>query len=176
VLRGWLLPGFAFGLAFACACGGPPPRTAQSPDDSVPANSIEMSRIHDDGRGPAAPDGASSPEEDPTQPYTVPLSGDPNAAALSKGAPPAEPSAPAKKGPKVSPSECNKALDRYLELEFATNPQLKQVPAEMRQQIIEQAKAQALQERGAAPCDATRSQYTCAMSATTTTGWQTCMR
>jgi hypothetical protein len=140
-----------------------------------------MSRLHDEPERPK--ESPPAPEEDPTRPYTVAVGADPTPpTAEGSAAPPAgsgskKGSAPAGKGGAVvSRAECNQVLDRYLELEFASNPQLKNVPPEMRQQIIEQAKAQARQEKGEAPCDATRSQYTCAMGAGSAAAWQRCMK
>jgi hypothetical protein len=162
------------------ACGGPEPKSAHDTNEGVPANSIQMSRLHDDEK-PAK--SAPPPEDDPTQPYTVPIGANPTPPSSDgAGAPAAgagskkNGAASGKGGAVVSRAECNQVLDRYLELEFASNPQLKNVPPEMRQQVIEQAKAQARQEKGEAPCDATRSQYTCAMSAPSAAAWQRCMK
>ncbi len=72
----------------------------------------------------------------------------------------------------VSRAECDQVMDRYLELEISTNPQLKGVPPE----VVEQAKQMARDKHGESPCTATRAQYACAMAATTTAAWQKCMK
>ena len=63
-------------------------------------------------------------------------------------------------------------MDRYLELEIATNPQLNDLPPE----AIAQAKQVGREKHGEAPCTASRAQYTCAMGAGSLAAWQRCVK
>jgi hypothetical protein len=173
--------------AAACGESRPPPQAAQR-DDGVPANSLSDARLH----GTETPEERAAREErrDPTQPYTTKLGQAPPSAAgaapkpLGSGTtaatdpdpskPAASSSASAKKEDKtvVERSDCERMMDRYLELEIAKNAQLKDVPHE----VIEQAKQMARQQHGEAPCTATRAQYTCAMAASSTSAWQRCLK
>jgi hypothetical protein len=82
--------------------------------------------------------------------------------------------APAAGGPKVTKAECKKVLDRYVDLAIAADPNLAGLPPD----VVKQAFAQAASQ-SANPCDGdgvSRNQYKCAMKATTTDAWQTCMK
>ena len=63
-------------------------------------------------------------------------------------------------------------MEKYFDLEIASNPRLKNVPAE----VIERAKAAAREEHGDVPCTVTPAQSTCAMTARTTEAWRRCLR
>jgi hypothetical protein len=164
--------------ASLAACGdSPPPKTPQK-EESVPANSLSDARLHgEDTNSKNDAPSESSTTEDPTQPYTTKVGEAPTKAgeAPQPETAPAGKKAGAREGGgkgAVSPSECDRVMDRYLELEIAANPQLKGVPPE----VIEQAKQMAREKHGDAPCTATRAQYTCAMAAASTAAWQRCMK
>lgn len=144
----WIL--FGFLLAITAACGERPPAKNAPPNDSVPANSLSEARLTKDA-------GATADEtsHDPTQPYLTKVGETPRAP-----------------GAGVSTTECDRVMDKYIELEIASNPQLKGVPPE----IIEQAKAAAREQNGDIPCTATPAQYKCAMAAKTTEAWQRCLK
>jgi hypothetical protein len=144
-------------------CSDPPPKSPRATTGEVPANSLDDSKLH--------PKDTRSDDEpnDPTQPYTTKVGEDSTDPTAPSGS-----SKPAKPGPAgtVSKAECDKAMDKYLSLEIAGNPELKGVS----QDVIDQAKAMARQQHGDAPCTATRTQFKCAMAATTTAAWQKCMK
>ena len=180
-------------MSVVSACGEPqpPPKTAQK-DDGIPANSLSDARLHGEEEKPKAGEPSEAPGEpaaDPTQPYTTKMGeapDEPGAGGAGKSATKGAAKGGAAKGGgpgggessgtggkgAVSRAECDRVMDRYLELEIAKNPQLKDVPPE----VIEQAKQMARQKHGEAPCTATRSQYSCAMAASSTTAWQRCMK
>lgn len=143
----------------------------------MPANSLSDAQLH----GTNEPKEDSSPT-DPTQPLTTKVGEtpfDPDAPASSGGTTtkpsgkPGKPEpAPASAKGAVSKAECDKAFDKYLQLEMAGNPQLKDLPPEVLAQVREQGKKQ----HGEAPCTATRPQFNCAMSAASTAAWQKCMK
>jgi hypothetical protein len=183
----------ALGLATS-ACGGPPPKmVATTKDDGVPANSASEERLASDGK----PKTTSAPAaEDPTQPYTTPLSGDPSAASSggggagsggSAGAAPAgkggkggakDPPAPKGGGAKVTKAECKQLFDKYIDLSVGSDSRFEGIPPEMIAQLKESALAQAQSQKGD-PCSTqqvTRPQYNCAISAASTTAWQRCMK
>jgi hypothetical protein len=152
------------------SCSNPEPKTPKKSDE-VPANSLDDAKLHD----------SSKPEEtkDPTQPLTQKVGDAPSdsAAAPASTSAPASGSSGGGGGGKPNPNaaskaECDKAMDKYLSLEIATNPQLKGVPPE----VIEQAKQMAREQHGEAPCTATKAQYKCAMAATSVGAWQKCMK
>lgn len=151
-------------------CSDPPPPKTPKDEDGVPANSLSEARLHGDDplEKDVREDPSSDSKPDPTQPYMTKVG----------EAPPPEPSKPSKGGSTSSGSaamtkdECERAMDRYLELEMASNPQLKGVPPE----IVEQAKQMARVKHGEMPCNGTRAQYKCAMAATSTAAWQRCMK
>jgi len=150
----------AAGLAMLANCSDPPPKSPRSTTGDVPANSLDDSKLH--------PQDAHDDEpNDPTQPYTTKVGEEPVDPAGS-----AKPAKPGPPGSTVSKAECDKAMDKYISLEIAANPELKGVG----QDVIDQAKAMARQQHGDAPCTATRTQFKCAMAATTTAGWQKCMK
>ena len=182
-----VLAGLAIFASVGCNEAQPPPKTPPK-EDGVPANSLSDARLH--GEEEKSKDGTSGSGEtkaDPTQPYTTKVGEAPPSEPGSTGAgskagngstnkKPAgesskEPSG-GSKGPVVSRSECDRVMDRYLELEIAANPQLKGLPPD----VIEQAKQMAREKHGEAPCTATRAQYTCAMAASSTAAWQRCMK
>lgn len=104
----------------------------------------------------------------------------------AKGPTPKDPPAPVAKDPpgakgaggKVSRAECKQTFDRYIDLTLASDSRFEGIPPEMIAQLKEQALSQAQSQKGD-PCstqDVTRSQYTCAMAAPTTSAWQRCMK
>jgi hypothetical protein len=167
---------------FGCA-SEPPPKAPPAKQQEVPANSLDDARLHGD---PKTKDQGST-KEDPTHPLTTKVgdasssssssssSSDPspsgrggtakNAGTTAKGG-------AAGAGGVVSKGECDRVMDKYLDLEISKNPSLKGVPPE----VIDQAKQMAREKHGDAPCSATRAQYTCAMAATSTAAWQKCMK
>lgn len=168
-----LLAGLVFSATAACNDPQPPPKTPQK-DDGVPANSLSDARLH----GEDETDG-TGPKADPTKPYTTKVgeapppepAGGGGAAGAAKPGSERRPSGGESKGA-VSRSDCDRVMDRYLELEIASNPQLKGLPPE----VIQQAKEMAREKHGDAPCTATPAQYSCAMAATSTGAWQRCMK
>lgn len=163
-----------FVIAGAVGCGDPPPAKAPQREEGVPANSLSDARLHGEEPG----DEASAPgesKEDPTQPYTqkvgeAPVDPTPSGGKGGARGGGAEPSTGGKGA--ATRYECDRVMDRYLELEIAQNPQLRGVPPE----VIEQAKQMARDKHGEAPCTATRAQYSCAMAAASTGAWQKCMK
>jgi hypothetical protein len=176
---------------------------AATKDDGVPANSASEERLASDGKPKTS---ATAPTEDPTQPYTTPLSGEPSAtgggaggaggaagnagggtsatAAMGKaggkgGKGPAakEPPAPKGGGAKVSKAECRQTFEKFMDLNMS-DPRLEGVPPEMLAQLKQQALQEAQTKQGD-PCstqEITRAQYNCAMSSTSSAGWQRCMK
>jgi hypothetical protein len=159
-----------FGVAgiVVIACSTPPVRSSSS-SENVPSNSAFEKK--DASATPAT----SETREDPSSPYFskvgeggAPAVG-PDSTASSTGSSSGTPSPPpSKKGPKVSRAECDAAFDRFLELEIGARG----LPPE----VANQAKEMARSKHGAPPCDATKSQYDCAMAATTPAAWQRCMK
>lgn len=176
----------AAGALVGCNDPQSPPKTPQK-DDGVPANSLSDARLHGEqtpkDKGPPSGDSKA----DPTQPYTTKMGEAPppepgtsggkggskgtNGSSSTAGSGSSGASASGGKGA-VSKSECDRVMDKYLQLEIAQNPQLKDVPPD----VIEQAKQMAREKHGDAPCTATRTQYTCAMAAASTGAWQRCMK
>lgn len=75
-------------------------------------------------------------------------------------------------------AECTQVIDRYVELEVKSNPQLSAIPPEMLKTMLAQAKQQASSQKGD-PCaeeKITRSKYNCAMGAQTPDAWKSCMK
>jgi len=69
-------------------------------------------------------------------------------------------------------------VDRYLDLEIKSRPELKALPQDMLKSMIAQAKQQASSQKGD-PCaeeGITRAKYTCGMNATTPEQWKACMK
>ena len=87
--------------------------------------------------------------------------------------------APEPKGSKPpTRAECTQVVDRYVELEVKSNPQLSAIPPEMLKSMLAQAKQQANAQKGD-PCaeeKITRAKYTCAMAAQTPDAWKSCMK
>lgn len=185
----------------AIACGGPEVRHPYKADDNTPANSTSESRLA--GDDPSKPkttstsstspssssSSAAAAPSDPTQPEVNKVSDmpkesggsagaatgsgkstDKNAGADSSGGKAGKPS---KTGPKISKAECDKAFEKAIELEIGSNPQFAGLD---KAELISMTKSMAKQQHGDAPCDATRSQYTCAMAATSTAQWKKCMQ
>ena len=154
------------------SCSHPEPHTSKKGDE-VPANSLDDAKLHPKDTG-------SDDQKDPTQPVTTKVgegdtTGSTTATTSSSGGATATSSSGGGGKPNpnaASKAECDKAMDKYLNLEMATNPQLKGVPPE----VMEQAKQMAREQHGDAPCTATKAQYKCAMGATTTAAWQKCMK
>ena len=184
--------------AGAVACGGgTPPAKSQ---EMVPANSAYEPEKKDDGSSPdgnganggnagggaggasggkGSGAGATSTTGTGTMPQKIggdapaPGATTPTPAPTGAGSATAT-AAPAPGGPKVTKAECKKALDRYVDLAIAADPNLAGLPPD----VIKQAFAQAASQSGD-PCagdGVSRNQYKCAMKATTTDAWQTCMK
>lgn len=155
------------------SCSHPEPKTPKKSDE-VPANSLDDAKLHDTKR--------QEDPKDPTQPLTTKVGDAPSGSDSASGST-STPISDSKSGGgsggggKANPNaaskaECDKAMDKYLSLEIASNPQLKGVPPE----VIEQAKQMAREQHGEAPCTATKAQYKCAMSAASVAAWQKCMK
>jgi hypothetical protein len=202
VLRNIFTPSNVIGLACLVglvACGGPPERM-QNPtkENGVAANSASEERLASEGKPKPAPEAAP---EDPSQPYTVPIGGDPSAppgtsaaggtsktgakggtkttVAREPAAVPAatDPPAATKATGKVTRAECKQTFDKYVDL-MSTDPHLAGIPPEMITQLKESAMSQAQAQKGD-PCSTqqvTRHQYDCAMAASSTTAWERCMK
>ncbi len=199
--RSLLLPSFLLSSLLVAACGGPEVRHPYKADDNTPANSTSESRLAgDDPSRPkttsASDSSATTAPADPTSPEVNKVSdmpkesgsgasgsgaggsgsgssasgksGDKSAAEGSgKGA------KPSKTGPKISKAECDKAFEKAIELEIGSNPQFAGLD---KAELVSMTKSMAKQQHGDAPCDATRSQFTCAMAATSTAQWKKCMQ
>ena len=171
-----VLIGLSLSLCGLVACGEsqPPPKTPQK-EEGVPANSLSNARLHGEEDDDAA---SRETKDDPTQPYTTKVGETPapesngGGGGSSKGSKPGGSKDSGGGKGVVSKAECDRVMDKYLELEITKNPQLQGVPPE----IIEQAKQMARDKHGEAPCTATQAQYTCAMAATSTSAWQRCMK
>lgn len=156
--------------AATVACSGQPAKSA-SQGESVPANSFSDARLRGDDQA-SRPERSSDPSEasvDPTQPYTTRVGDAPAPAKNPEGGRRED---GARAGGVVSKPECDRLMERYLELEISKNPELKGLPSE----VIEQAKELAREQHGDAPCTANRAQYTCGMAAKSTAAWQRCMK
>lgn len=138
-------------LVATVACGDPPPKAPHT-QEMVPANSLDEAKLHG-AESPSLLDEPASPASEPAKPVEAASSEPPTKGRIGK-------------------AECGRAMDHYLELEITTNPQLKGLPPE----VVEQAKQQAREQHGEAPCTATPAQYRCAMAAKTTAAWQKCMK
>lgn len=160
----------AAAIVATLGCSDPPPPKTPKDEDGVPANSLSEARLHGDDplEKDAREEPSSDSKPDPTQPYMTKVG----------EAPAPEPSKPSKGGSPgggkeaMTRDECERVMDRYLELEIASNPKLAGVSPE----IIEHAKQMARQKHGEMPCNGTRAQYKCAMAATSTAAWQRCMK
>ena len=188
-------------LVTLAACGGPEPKmmVANKKDDGVAANSASEERLASEGK----PKTTSAPPEDPTQPLTTPMGGDPSGAggaaagggaagsggaaaggpAAKGGGKKGDPKVPKEKEPKstgskVSKAECKQLFDKYIDLTIGSDTRFEGIPPEMIAQLKEQALSQAQSQKGD-PCstqDVSRTQYNCAIAAPTTQAWQRCMK
>lgn len=156
----------------ASACAPPPePKTAKNEDtEEVPANS----GTDPDAQAAADKKQKEGPKEAPTEPLTTPIAGggeeDGPAATPSTGAK----KKPSKSGPRATKKQCNAAFDKYLDLAIGSDARLAGVTPE----LIKQAKDQARGMKGD-PCASeppSKSQYDCAMGATSTAEWEACMK
>lgn len=154
-------------LLVACASSAPNRAPPQTSNETVPANSVSEERLKGNEQ-PGAPKPIASTQEDPTQPMVTSMSAGP------APAPKEEPkAAPAKGGGgKVSKAECDKLYDRVLELQIASDPRLAGAGPE----VIAMAKQMGKEKHGEAPCEATRSQYNCAVNATSVAKWKSCLK
>jgi hypothetical protein len=160
-MRALAFPSIA--LLFSAACADPAPPRPHAPGETVPANSLDEARLHGTAEDAAAP-------RDPTEPYFTPMSAETPAPPGSAKRGRSRDDRPPAKGV-VSTAQCSEMMDRYLDLEIASNPQLVGVTPE----ILEEAKKTAREKHGSAPCTANAAEYTCAMKATSTAGWQRCV-
>jgi len=169
VQRSFAVSGF---LLFTSACGSPEPTKAPAKSsEEVPANSFK------DEPKPAA---SNETVKDPTQPYMTKMGDAPPSDPGDKGKPskgtPSTPStASGSSGGgsgKVSQAECDQMFDKLIELEIASNPQLKGAGPE----VVAMAKDMAKQRGGAPPCTATHKEYSCAMAASSTAAWKRCVK
>ena len=181
--RTLVLPFLAFGLFTACGPGEV--KHPYQADDKTPANSVSETRLNgEDPNQPKSQVTSATKPEDPTQAQVNSVSDMPkadDAPATGKEAKGGKPdkaekpekgTKPSKSGPKISKAECDKAFEKALELEIASKPELQGVD---KKQLIAMAKQMGADKHGDAPCDATKSQYTCAMAATSTAQWKRCM-
>lgn len=182
-----LLPFLALAL-FAGACGPSEVKHPYQADDKTPANSVSETRLAgEDPNRPTAQVTSVTQPEDPTQmqvnnvndmPKDDPAaSGKGTSTTAKNGKPektekPEKGTKPSKTGPKISKAECDKAFEKALELEIASKPELQGID---KKQLLAMAKQMGSEQHGAAPCDATKSQYTCAMASTSTAQWKRCM-
>ena len=169
------------------ACGGPEVRHPYKADEGTPANSTSEARLAGaDPNQPKATVKSASASDDPTAPQVNKVSDMPKGSApeesgrtsgsngkkTSSGA--AErPGKASGSGPRVSAAECDQVLEKALELEIGSKPEFAGID---KKQLIAQTKTMARQQHGEAPCEATRSQYNCAMSAGSTAEWKRCMQ
>lgn len=174
-------------LVAAAACGGPEVKHPYKADEGTPANSTSEKRLagEDPNQPTTKPTSATPAEPDPTKPEVNKVSDMPKAGSTAADDKPASKekgnastsggrsAKPSKTGPKVSRAECDRAFEKAMELEIKDRPELQGVDTK---QLMAMAKQMAKDKHGDAPCDATRSQYTCAMGATTTAEWKRCMQ
>lgn len=159
-------------FSILASCSNSEPKTPKKTEE-VPANSLDDAKLHEKE--------SADEQKDPTEPLTTkvgetpvdPSTGTSGTSGSSGGAEKSGGSSGGKPNPNAATkAECDKAMDKYLSLEIASNPQLKGVPPE----VIEQAKQMAREQHGEAPCTATKAQYKCAMASTTVAAWQKCMK
>ncbi len=136
----------------------------------MPANSESEHREANEQRRKRADEVAAMPEA---------LAGAPSAGATAT-ATATRTRGPGKSGPKATRLECEKVLDRYLDLQLTTNPELAAVAKDLEQAGMRDAlKAQARQQNGGrTPCEQdgiSRAQYSCGMAASTVELWRACM-
>jgi hypothetical protein len=156
-----LLP-FALPIALpiTLACESKPAETPKS---------VEMVPIGNEADAAAAPPTSSVAKgDDPPEvtPVTTSAAPPPTASASASAGP---------GGPRISAKECDKLVDRYIDLAIAGDGRLAGVTAEM----IASAKAQVKAQKGMGPCDeqvVTKKQYACAIAAKTTDAYQACLK
>ncbi len=147
------------------ACGGSEQKPAKSSGgETVAANSYKEE---------AAPATSAQHEapSDPTQPYMTKV-GDPQPDSSAKPAGKPASSGASSSGNRVSQAECDQMFDKLIDLEIASNPQLKGAGPD----VVALAKQMARDRGGAPPCTATPKEYSCAMAATSTTAWKRCVK
>ena len=184
-----MLPLLALPLLAAAACGPSEVKHPYKADDNTPANSVSETRLagEDPNRPKDKVESMNKEEDDATKAQVnsvadMPKAEDPDAKKpAGKGGKPAKPEKPEKPektakpdktGPKISKAECDKAFEKAMELEIASKPELQGVD---KKQLLAMAKQMGASQHGDAPCDATKSQYNCAMAATSTSQWKRCM-
>jgi hypothetical protein len=126
------------------------------------------------GTGPSA----GSPAGSGPTPVTGSGTGPTTTATASFPAAPAGPAVDPKNQKPPTKAECSAVIDRYVELEVQSNPQLAGIPPEMLKQLLNQAKQQASSQKGD-PCaeeKITRAKYNCGMAAQTRDAWKACMK
>lgn len=156
---------FLLSVPLLAACGGPE-RPAHSNNDGVPANSLSEARLSGEAK-PAPTASSQTTASDPTQPYVQRV----GEAPLEPTEKPDDKKKPSKTGEKISKQECEAAFDKFITLEIETNPKLRGIGPEAIAQAKEMARG-----KDTADCNATKSQYKCAMAATSTAAWQRCMK
>jgi len=189
-MRTFLCLAVALACVATAACNtGPDPKMVAAKNDGVPANSASEERLKTGEKK----EEANKPAHDPSQPYTTPVGGAGGSNDVTPGGPkevgaqtagkkdpkdPKEKPGAAGKGSKdkVPKAECAKALDRGLDLMMAGDSRFEGIPPEM----IAQFKSQGLSQVGGPnPCDGqgmTKSQYDCAMGASSSSAWQRCIK
>ncbi len=171
-------------VALLAGCGSsPPPKPAHSADQ-VPANSEAEFRDVNEERKRRAEEAAVN-----TPPMAY-VRGSTAAEPAEKAGPPEnsgkpeKPGQPEKKpskpsGPRATRAECERVVDKGIEIEISTNPQLKDVAKELKGSgMLESFKQQARAQGGKNPCETdgiSKAQYACAMGATTTDEWKKCV-
>jgi hypothetical protein len=182
-------------LALAACEPSHPPRAAQT--EMVPSNSAHDTananakpRIvgpdapgGDDGEVPAGGTAPSTGHAGGTGgggggPTPVTGSGTGTAGTTTTAQLPAAPAVDPKNQKPPTKAECSAVIDRYVELEVQSNPQLAGIPPEMLKQLLKQAKEQASSQKGD-PCaeeKITRAKYNCGMAAQTRDAWKACMK
>lgn len=186
-------------MTLAGCASEPPPKPAKAPSsDGVPVNSDAENKDANEERrkraleAPPPPAFATQPSgggggavaDVPPPSGGTSTPGSTTAASGKSDKPDGKTGkkADALKGGKVSKAECEKVLDRGIDLQFAAQPGMKDMVAALKQAgQLDAIKQQARQQAGAGkdPCDSdgvTRSQYTCGMAATTADAWKNCMQ
>jgi hypothetical protein len=163
-------------LLVLAACGGPEPKAPPKAEEGVPANSISEARLK--GNGITNRSASDPPANDPSQPYTQPMSGGAGGASPGGSAPdPKAPGKPSSKTGKVGKEECQQLFDRYIDLVVGTDSRFADIPPEMIAELKAQATTQARQQQGD-PCkqEVSRTKYNCAIVASSANEWQKCMK
>ncbi len=170
-----------------------PPRAAQT--EMVPSNSAHDTATAnakprivgpdapggEDGEVPAGGSAPSTPHSGGAAgggPSPVTGSGTGTSGTTTTAQLPAAPAVDPKNQKPPTKAECSAVIDRYVELEVQSNPQLAGIPPEMLKQLLNQAKQQASSQKGD-PCaeeKITRAKYNCGMAAQTRDAWKACMK